>query len=94
MTILHTIHISCQTIFELLNYNISSRHFCSKYINMAMSDKIGLDETNNESYRYLKSVGNTWQFDLEDLHPKVNIYRPRWTLRKSVFKKTYVLTYW
>ena len=59
-----------------------------------MSDKIGLDETNNESYRYLRSVGNTWQFDLEDLHPKVNIYRPRWTLRKSVFKNTYVLTYW
>ena len=31
----------------------------------------GLDETNNESYRYLRSVGNMWQFNVEDLHPKM-----------------------
>ena len=30
-----------------------------------------LDETNNESYRYLRSVGNDWQFNVEDLHPKM-----------------------
>ena len=29
-----------------------------------------LDETNNESYRWLRSVGNDWQFDVEDIHPK------------------------
>ncbi|XP_063675993.1 obelin-like [Bolinopsis microptera] len=31
----------------------------------------GLDETNNESYKYLRSVGNTWQYNVEDLHPKM-----------------------
>ena len=31
----------------------------------------GLNEHNNESYRYLKSVGNKWQFNVEDLHPKM-----------------------
>lgn len=30
-----------------------------------------LDETNNESYRYLRSVGNNWKFNVEDLHPKM-----------------------
>ena len=30
-----------------------------------------LNENNNESYRYLKSVGNQWQFNVEDLHPKM-----------------------
>ena len=33
--------------------------------------KMPLDETNNESYRYLRSVGNDWQFNVEDLHPKM-----------------------
>ena len=36
-----------------------------------MGDKVGLDASNNESYRYLESVGNTWKFNLEDLHPKM-----------------------
>ena len=31
----------------------------------------GLDETNNESYRYLRSVGNMWKFNVEDLHPEM-----------------------
>ena len=31
----------------------------------------GLNEHNNESYRYLRSVGNMWQFDVNDLHPKM-----------------------
>jgi len=30
-----------------------------------------LDETNNESYRYLRSVGNKWKFNVEDVHPKM-----------------------
>ena len=29
-----------------------------------------LDETNNESYRWLRSVSNDWQFEVEDLQPK------------------------
>ena len=32
---------------------------------------VGLNEHNNESYRYLRSVGNMWQFEVEDLHPKM-----------------------
>ena len=32
---------------------------------------VGLNEDNNESYRYLRSVGNQWQFNVEDLHPKM-----------------------
>ena len=31
----------------------------------------GLDETNNESYKYLRSVGNMWKFEVEDVHPKM-----------------------
>ena len=27
-----------------------------------------LDETNNESYAYLRSVGNTWKFDVSKVH--------------------------
>ena len=36
-----------------------------------LSKMPGLDETNNESYRYLRSVGNTWKFNVEDVHPKM-----------------------
>ena len=30
---------------------------------------IGLNEYNNESYKYLRSVGNKWQFDVKKVHP-------------------------
>jgi hypothetical protein len=32
---------------------------------------VGLNEHNNESYKYLRSVGNMWQFDVEKVHPKM-----------------------
>ena len=32
---------------------------------------VGLNEHNNESYRYLRSVGNMWQFDVTKMHPKM-----------------------
>jgi len=32
---------------------------------------VGLNEFNNESYKYLRSVGNQWQFDVEKVHPKM-----------------------
>ena len=28
-----------------------------------------LDETNNESYAYLRKVGNTWKYDASEVHP-------------------------
>ncbi|XP_063695345.1 uncharacterized protein LOC134826779 [Bolinopsis microptera] len=30
-----------------------------------------MNELNNESYKYLWSVGNDWQFNVEDVHPKM-----------------------
>ena len=30
-----------------------------------------MNELNNESYKYLRSVGNDWQFNVEDVHPKM-----------------------
>ena len=39
---------------------------------------VGLNEHNNESYRYLRSVGNTWQFDVKDVHP---------TMLKRLYKR-------
>ena len=30
-----------------------------------------IDQSVNESYKYLRSVGNTWEFDVEKLHPKM-----------------------
>lgn len=32
---------------------------------------VGLNEFNNESYRYLRSVGNMWQHDVSKMHPKM-----------------------
>lgn len=36
-----------------------------------------LDETNNGSYAYLRETGNTWQYDPEEVHPKLKarLYR-------------------
>lgn len=38
---------------------------------------IKLDETNNLSYKYLRSKGNMWQYDPEKVHPKIRarLYR-------------------
>merc|ERR1711945_4589 len=44
---------------------------CTAKLHSVKSLTMPLDETNNESYRYLRSVGNPWQFDVEDLHPKM-----------------------
>ena len=32
---------------------------------------VGLNEHNNESYKYLRSVGNMWQHDIKKVHPKM-----------------------
>lgn len=39
--------------------------------------RLNLDETNNESYKYLASVGSKWRYDVNEVHPRLQqrLYR-------------------